>query len=295
MPGHTYLEAVISRQVSEALGDYLQGEGDRAHFDRSGATEGRSVEEHARALKAARAAEVAEWDAWWGGLLTARPRRILDAGCGPGFCAQALGEHFSADEVVGLDIEPRAIDVVRALGADYPPLAGHVGRLEDLDLGRFDLIVCRTVLEHVDEPRRALAMLIEALVPGGSLFLETPNYLFPYEPHVGLWMLPKSPKAVLRMTCRATGRDPEFVDHLQFCCDPVTLSRWARGPEVDVHNLAADKVRRLGRGDDTATSAIGRRVLRIAERLGEPGRRSLEAMGRLPIMPSVQLLITRRA
>jgi hypothetical protein len=156
--------------------------------------------------------------------------------------------------------------------------------------------VCRTTLEHVYDPRAALGRLLDVLAPSGSLFLETPNYLFPYEPHLRVWMLPKSPKPLLRAECRLLGRDPDFADHLQFVCDPLTLGRWARahGP-FTVIDLMRQKVLEIARGHQQPT-APGRR--RAAAALGAVATRLprlVEFAAGLPVWPSAQLLVIRDA
>ena len=59
----------------------------------------------------------------------------------------------------------------------YPQQAGHqkldVEQLE-FEAGRFDLIICNHVLEHVSSPQRALAEFHRCLSPGGLLIAQTP-------------------------------------------------------------------------------------------------------------------------
>lgn len=240
-----------------------------------------------------RTAEVAGWLTWWGNRLPLNVRRVLDAGCGPGTVTLALARHFGSAEVHGIDVETEAIALAQALAAEQPRCRFEVRALEQLETELcYDLIVCRTTLEHVADPRRSLTRMVAALAPGGALCLETPNYLFPREPHVGLWMLPKSPKWLLRAECALTGRDASFVDHLRFECDPITLRRWARTAGGEVDDLAVEKASRLLSGQDTATVPSRQRVLDLVRRI--PVLRGLAwAALRLPVAPSAQLLIHR--
>ena len=136
--------------------------------------------------------------------------------------------------------------------------------------------------------------MIRALAPGGALFLETPNYLFPREPHLGLWMLPKSPKAILRLECLLTGRDPAFVDHLQFACDALTLRRWARAEAgVVVYDLAAEKTASFMEGRGGAATPGRRRALAVIGRAPALAWGLRRLAPRMPFLPSVQLLIVR--
>ncbi len=92
--------------------------------------------------------------------------RILDFGAGRGAMASALRE--AGAEI--LAIEPFGSDYLKGLGfnahRDLDELPSHL---------RFDGIVSLEVLEHLLEPREALARLYGRLVDGGWLFVTTPN------------------------------------------------------------------------------------------------------------------------
>jgi len=86
--------------------------------------------------------------------------RILDVGCGvkpyyPYFASIAV-------EYIGLDVVPS-------------PAADVVGSVEDIPLeaGRFDLVLCTQVLEHCDDPGRAVAELNRVTAPGGRVLAST--------------------------------------------------------------------------------------------------------------------------
>jgi O-antigen biosynthesis protein len=100
--------------------------------------------------------------------------RVLDVGCGPGTVAQrlvALG-----CEVVGLDIDPSAVDAMGELTLD-----AHVVDLDRDDVNdilgddHFDVIVCLDVLEHTKDPSRVLGCLLEQLRPDGDVVVSLPN------------------------------------------------------------------------------------------------------------------------
>jgi SAM-dependent methyltransferase len=85
-----------------------------------------------------------------------------------------------AKEVVGIDTNPRVLELAPLLLADYEVEA----RLERVDLideavpsrlGRFDVIICNDVLEHVPDVEQAVRNLGSMLVEGGRVFLEIPN------------------------------------------------------------------------------------------------------------------------
>lgn len=266
------------------------------HYERDPGLSGPDPVGHLRHVVDLRRAEVAGWAQEWRPHWEGSPGRVLDAGCGPGTVTLALAAHYSDAEVLGIDVEPEAVELARGLAGDEARIDFRLLSLEDLpaDLEPFDLIVCRTTLEHVREPRRAFDRLVGLLGPGGALFLETPNYLFPYEPHVRVWMLPKSPKWLLAAQCRALGRDAAFVEHLRFACDPITFRRWARRHAVDVVDLSQAKAGRLLRGEIDAATDARQRAIRALSRFPR-ARRAAERLAALPLLPSVRLLVVRRS
>jgi len=93
-------------------------------------------------------------------------KRILDFGAGRGAMALALREKGA--EVVA--IEPFGFESLAKLGV---PTYRHVRELP-LE-ARFDGIVSVEVFEHLLDPRRTLHQLHRLLIPGGWLFITTPN------------------------------------------------------------------------------------------------------------------------
>jgi 2-polyprenyl-6-hydroxyphenyl methylase / 3-demethylubiquinone-9 3-methyltransferase len=100
-------------------------------------------------------------------------KTALDVGCGAGLLAEPVAR-LSA-RVTAIDAAAELIDVARAhaagqgLAIDYRHAA-----VEDID-GRFDLVTCMEVVEHVADPRAFVAALAARLAPGGLLVLSTPN------------------------------------------------------------------------------------------------------------------------
>ena len=96
--------------------------------------------------------------------------RLLDVGCGSGeFLAYARSAGW---EVVGVDPDPKAVEVARNRGLDV-----RKGGIEVLDpeWDRFDGITLNHVIEHVHEPLTVLERCYALLKPGGWIWLETPN------------------------------------------------------------------------------------------------------------------------
>lgn len=96
--------------------------------------------------------------------------RLLDVGCGNGaFLSFAIDAGW---DVVGVDSDPLAVTAAQTRG-----LAVHAVDAQSLpfESRSFDVVTVSHVLEHVHEPRILLKECLRVLVPGGQLWLETPN------------------------------------------------------------------------------------------------------------------------
>ena len=99
------------------------------------------------------------------------PGRLLDVGASYGhFLAQAQARF----ETYGIELNARAV----AWSVDQFGVRNAVASLYALPpaLPRpYDVITMWDVIEHLDDPRRALATCREHLAPGGWMFLSTPD------------------------------------------------------------------------------------------------------------------------
>lgn len=101
----------------------------------------------------------------------------LDVGCGGGLVTEPLARMGA--NTAGIDAGEQVIAVARAHAeAQNLPIDYRAGDVVDLARsfpGRFDLITCLEVLEHVEEAGSFLRALHDLLNPGGLLVFSTPN------------------------------------------------------------------------------------------------------------------------
>lgn len=104
-------------------------------------------------------------------------KKILDIGCGVGtidFYLASIGK-----DVLGVDVSKNAIKLSREnaklLGLSNKAKFLKLDFPNEIPTGRFDLIVCSEVLEHIRDDKRALAVMYKLLKPKGVLVLSTPS------------------------------------------------------------------------------------------------------------------------
>jgi 2-polyprenyl-3-methyl-5-hydroxy-6-metoxy-1,4-benzoquinol methylase len=84
--------------------------------------------------------------------------RVLDAGCGEGITLRHLSAQRPDLELHGIEIDAASLDVARELVPTARLREGSIYELPWPD-AEFDLVLCTEVLEHLEEPDKALAGL----------------------------------------------------------------------------------------------------------------------------------------
>jgi len=124
---------------------------------------------------------------------------VLEVGVGEGFISGWLSEQYPDVAFTGVDVRDEDLARVRA---KFPRIQTHRSSIYDVGSieGAFDLVICAEVLEHVDDPPRALAALT-ALAPKHLLIT------VPHEPWFRLSNFLRG-KNLTRL-----GNDPEHIQH----------------------------------------------------------------------------------
>ena len=104
-------------------------------------------------------------------------RRILDIGSGPGYFLDAGRER--GWQVVGFEPSRAAADYARARGLTV--VNDFFSARKAREQGSFDVISMSMVLEHVRDPIALIEEARSLLVPGGLLFLVSPNDFNPLQ------------------------------------------------------------------------------------------------------------------
>lgn len=123
--------------------------------------------------------------------------RVLDFGCGPGQIPIMIAKRWPGMKVLGVDAGPNMIEQARkdtaaaSVSVDYAVLRlGPQGdaRLPYVD-GEFDIVLCNSVMHHLDDPVGTLNELARVASPRGAVLvrdlLRPPAPLYPL--HVRLF------------------------------------------------------------------------------------------------------------
>jgi len=190
---------------------------------------------------------------WIAGLAELPGAQILDVGCGGGILAEAMARRGA--QVVGIDLSAKPLRV-----AQLHALESGVGGLQYREVsaealaeecpGRFDVVTCMEMLEHVPDPASIVRACAQLTRPGGRVFFSTLNrnlksFLFAIvgAEHV-LKLLPKGTHEYARFIrpselaahLRAAGLEIDSLRGLEY--NPLTRRYWLSA-NTDVNYLVA--------------------------------------------------------
>jgi 2-polyprenyl-6-hydroxyphenyl methylase/3-demethylubiquinone-9 3-methyltransferase len=112
-------------------------------------------------------------------------KTVLDVGCGGGILAESMARKGAT--VKGVDLSEKALKVAdlhsleSGVSVDYEMIAAEA--LAAREPGRYDVVTCMEMLEHVPDPAAIVQACATLVKPGGHVFFSTLNrnpksYLF---------------------------------------------------------------------------------------------------------------------
>jgi 2-polyprenyl-6-hydroxyphenyl methylase / 3-demethylubiquinone-9 3-methyltransferase len=154
-------------------------------------------------------------------------KQVLDVGCGGGILSEAMAR--AGARVLGIDLSQSVLDV-----AELHALDGRVevqyraAAAEELALERpaaFDLVTCMEMLEHVPDPKAAVAALAALVKPGGDVIVSTLN-----RNPMAFAVAIVGAEYVARVLPRGTHEYLKFIR-------PSELARWGRAADLELRDL----------------------------------------------------------
>lgn len=140
--------------------------------------------------------------------------RALDVGCGGGILSESLAR--AGASVTAIDIAPRVLSIARlhlhesGLEVDY--LQETVEDLASRLPGRFEVVTCMEMLEHVPDPASIIESIQLLLKPGGYGFFSTLNRT-PWAFALGI----VGAEHIARLLPRGTHRYDRFIRPSELC------------------------------------------------------------------------------
>lgn len=155
-------------------------------------------------------------------------REVLDVGCGGGILAEALAQRGA--KVTGIDMGEAPLAVARAHAAESA-LQIHYQQCTAEQLaaeqpGRYDIVTCLEMLEHVPDPASVIAACASLVKPGGSVYFSTIN---------------RTPKAWGLAVVGAEyilGLLPKGTHDYQKFIRPSELASYARRANLDLEDIS---------------------------------------------------------
>jgi 2-polyprenyl-6-hydroxyphenyl methylase / 3-demethylubiquinone-9 3-methyltransferase len=172
-------------------------------------------------------------------------KEVLDVGCGGGILSESMAGLGAT--VTGIDLSEKALGVARlhlfesGRKVDYR----HAGAeaFADEHAGRFDVVTCLEMLEHVPDPSSTVAACARLAKPGGHVFFSTLNR------NLKSYVLAVvGAEYLLKLLPKGTHEYARFIK-------PSELARYCRTAELEIAELTGMSYNPLTRvyslGDDT--------------------------------------------
>jgi len=154
-------------------------------------------------------------------------KSVLDVGCGGGILAESMAARGA--QVTGIDMGQAPLEVARlhllesGLHVDYRQVPAE--QLAEEMPGRFDVVTCMEMLEHVPDPGSVITACATLVRPGGHVFFSTINR----NPKAYLFAIVGA-EYVLRLLPKGTHDFAKFIR-------PSELARWTRAAGLDTDDI----------------------------------------------------------
>lgn len=196
-------------------------------------------------------------------------KKILEVGSGSGWRSVSLA--LCGGEIYGLEPIEAGVEAAKLRGKRHPGLKTDFrkGVAEQLPYPTdfFDFVVSFQVIEHVQSIEKSLQEMYRVLKPGGQVYMETGNSLYPREEHYRIFWIPYMPKTVGKIYARLRGKNPSHLDHVNFMYRGATLHHMRRVGFIGSHDKFESRVLQKCSNPDTVTNNAFRKVLGVCKKL----------------------------
>lgn len=149
-------------------------------------------------------------------------QRVLVVGAGTG--AESVVFSQRGAEVYGIEPYDKAMQILhlKAKLHNIPAERFKQANAEDIPHPdeSFDFVYCYTVIEHVQDVERSIDEMLRVCKVGGTVYIQTPEYRFPYEGHYKMNRLPFSPRWLGQLQLLWQRRSAKFLGTVNFVTAP---------------------------------------------------------------------------
>ncbi len=152
-------------------------------------------------------------------VVSLKDKKLLDVGCGWG--GPLFEAYLKGAKCYGLEPNPERIMIAKLLfGYKKCTIKQGYGEKNPFKDNFFDIVVCNSVLEHVDNIEKTVVEMKRVTKKGGIIYLRVPNYMVPYERHYGIPWIPIKNRVINKLNLIIFGRKDRYVQHLNFVKAP---------------------------------------------------------------------------
>ncbi|WP_439536425.1 bifunctional 2-polyprenyl-6-hydroxyphenol methylase/3-demethylubiquinol 3-O-methyltransferase UbiG [Methyloversatilis sp.] len=171
-------------------------------------------------------------------------KRVLDVGCGGGILSESMAARGA--DVTGIDLSEKALSVARLHLLESGRNVRYVLQsAEDHareSAGRYDVVTCMEMLEHVPDPASTIRACATLVRPGGTVFFSTLNR----NPKSWLFAIVGA-EYVLRLLPRGTHEYEKFIKPSELAQDAraaglreAEMMGMSYNPLTQVYSLGRD-------------------------------------------------------
>lgn len=154
-------------------------------------------------------------------------KQVLDVGCGGGILSESMALRGATVTAIDMGEAPLAVARLHQLesGVEVDYRQSTAEALAEEMPGRFDVVTCLEMLEHVPDPASVIAACQRLVKPGGTVFFSTINR------NPKAWLLAIiGAEYVLKLLPRGTHDFKKFIR-------PSELGAWCRDTGLEVQDI----------------------------------------------------------
>lgn len=110
-------------------------------------------------------------------VVRAVPQLALDLGCGPGYTTRLLAEVTRCEQAIGLDSSEHFLALAAQSAPEHTSFVHHDITQIPFPTGQSELIFCRMLLTHLQNPRAVIERWATQLRPQGLLLMEEVEWI----------------------------------------------------------------------------------------------------------------------